>query len=112
MLHIKEKKKTIHVSLRKISRINTLIADSIKAELTEIVAAPGRTFIFSMQGITFIDSNGFEAILYIVKRSRESGSNFKICDVSEEVYELIKLMKLNVVFEINPEQYFEKTPIV
>ena len=107
MLHIKQKKKTFYVSLRKISRINTLIADSIRDELTEIVSVPGRTVIFSMHGVNFIDSNGFEAILEIVKQSRESGSVFKISDVSEEVYELIKLMKLNVVFEINPEHHHQ-----
>ncbi len=105
MLQIKQKKKTFQVSLRKTSRINTLIADTIREELTGIVSVPGRTVIFSMQGIKFIDSNGFEAILTIVKRSQDSGSIFKICDVSEEVYELIKLMKLNVVFEIFPEHH-------
>ena len=105
MLQIKQKKKTFHVSLRKVSRINTLIADSLKDELTELVSVPNRTVIFSMHGVKFIDSNGFEAIMTIVKRSRESGSVFKMCDVSEEVYELIKLMKLNVVFEINPEHH-------
>ena len=107
MLHIKQKKETFHVSLRKTTRINTLIADAIKDELTDIVSVPGRTIIFSMHGIRFIDSNGFEAILTIVKRSRDSESIFKICDVSEEVYELIKLMKLNVVFEINPEHHHQ-----
>jgi anti-anti-sigma factor len=111
MLQIKQKKKTFHVSLRKVSRINTLIADTIRDELTEIVSVSGRTIIFSMQDVRFIDSNGFEAILTIVKRSRESGSIFKICDVSEEVYELIKLMKLNVVFEINPENHYQTTPV-
>jgi len=87
-----------------------LIADAIRDELTEIVSVSGRTIIFSMDGIRFIDSNGFEAILTIVKRSRESDSTFKICDVSEEVYELIKLMKLNVVFEINPEHHHQAIP--
>jgi anti-sigma B factor antagonist len=105
MLQIKQKKETFHVSLSKTSRINTLIADAIRDELTEIVSLPGRTIIFSMQDVKFIDSNGFEAILAIVKRSREAESTFKICDVSEEVYELIKLMKLNVVFEIFPERH-------
>ena len=108
MLQIKQKKQTFHVSLRQISRINTLIADSIWDELTEIVSVPGRTVIFSLLGVRFIDSNGFEVILNIVKRSREAGSTFKISDVSEEVYELIKLMKLNVVFEINPEYHHQK----
>ena len=88
-----------------------MIADAIRDELTEIVSVPGRTIIFSMQGIKFIDSNGFEAILTIVKQSRESESIFKICDVSEEVYELIKLMKLNVVFEINPEHHHHTLPV-
>jgi len=104
MLRIKRENEVFHISLYKISRINTLIADAIRDELSEIVVVPGRTIIFSMEGVKFIDSSGFESILTIVRKSREADCNFKICDVSQEVYELIKLMKLNVVFEINPDK--------
>ena len=40
----------------------------------------------------------------IVEKAGKSGSIFRISDVSQEVYELLKLMKLSIVFEIKPEK--------
>ena len=38
----------------------------------------------------------------VVDQSSKVGSSFRICDVSQEVYELLKLMKLSFEFEIKP----------
>lgn len=92
------------ISFYKIRRVNTLIADSLREELAKIVSKPGREVVLSMDGINFIDSSGFQAIIAIVDQSSRTGSRFRICDVSPEVYELLKLMKLSFVFEINPEK--------
>ena len=40
----------------------------------------------------------------VVNQANKTGSHFRICDVSQEVYELLKLMKLSFVFEISPEK--------
>jgi anti-anti-sigma regulatory factor len=81
------------ISFYRTRRLNTLIAEPLQSELMKIVSKPGREVVLSMEGINFIDSSGFKA-----------GSHFVICDVSQEVYELLKLMKLSFVFEINPEK--------
>jgi anti-sigma B factor antagonist len=90
------------ISFHKTKRLNTLIADPLKQELTKIVSKPGSQVVLSMSGIDFIDSSGFHAIMTVVEQSSRVGSSFRICDVSQEVYELLKLMKLNLVFEIEP----------
>jgi anti-sigma B factor antagonist len=90
------------ISFHKTKRLNTLIADPLKQELTKIVSKPGSQVVLSMAGIDFIDSSGFQAIMAVVNQSSKVGSSFRICDVSQEVYELLKLMKLNLVFEIEP----------
>jgi len=90
------------ISFYKTRRVNTLIANPLREELSHIVSKPGREVVLSMDGINFIDSSGFEAIMTVVDHASESGSRFRICDVSQEVYELLKLMKLSFVFEINP----------
>jgi anti-sigma B factor antagonist len=90
------------ISFYKTKRLNTLIAGPLKEELSKIVSKPGREVVLSMDGINFIDSSGFQAIMAVVDKASKMGSRFRICDVSQEVYELLKLMKLNVVFEISP----------
>lgn len=92
------------ISFHKTHRLNTLIADPLKQELKKIVSKTGREVVLSMNGIDFIDSSGFQAIMDVVEQASKSGSYFRICDVSQEVYELLKLMKLNFVFEIKPEK--------
>ncbi len=107
MLKVKQKGDNYFVSLTKITRINTLIADGLREQLNEIIKHPGRNVVLSLKNIKFIDSSGFEAILSVVKKSKKHNSNFRICDVSEEVYELIKLMKFNILFEISPEKIYD-----
>ena len=88
------------ISFHRTKRLNTLIADPLKEELTKIVSKPGSEVVLSMAGIDFIDSSGFQAIMSVVDQSSKVGSSFRICDVSQEVYELLNLMKLSFVFEI------------
>jgi len=90
------------ISFYKVRRLNTLIADPLQEELSKILSKPGTEVVLSMNGVNFIDSSGFQAIMAVVDRADKAGSRFRICDVSQEVYELLKLMKLSFVFEINP----------
>ena len=92
------------ISFYKITRLNTLIAEPLKEELSKIVSKPGREVVLSLDGIRFIDSSGFQALMAVVRQASKIGSRFRVCDVSQEVYELLRLMKLDFVFEINPEK--------
>jgi len=92
------------ISFYKTQRLNTLIAEPLEAELIKIVSRPGREVVLSMEGINFIDSSGFRAIMAVVDQASKVGSHFRISDVSQDVYELLRLMKLSFVFEINPEK--------
>ena len=102
MLKVRNKNEVYRISFYKTRRVNTLIAESLKDELSQYVSIPGREVILSMEGINFIDSSGFEAIMSVVDSARKHESRFRISDVSQEVYELLKLMKLKIFFEIDP----------
>jgi len=102
MLKLKIEGGVYNISFHKTNRLNSLIAAPLREQLFKIVSKPGREVKLSMKGISFIDSSGFEAILAVVNRASEIGSQFRICNVSGEVYELLKLMKLKVTLEIDP----------
>jgi len=102
MLKVRTKEGVYRISFFKTRRVNTLIADALKEELSQYVSIPGNEVILSMDGIHFIDSSGFEAIISVVETARKNKSIFRISDVSQEVYELLKLMKLKILFEIDP----------
>ena len=102
MLKLKIEDGVYRISFYKVRRLNTLIAEPLREELSKIVSKSGREVVLSMDGINFIDSSGFQAIMSVVEKANNKGSQFRICDVSQEVYELLKLMKLSFVFEISP----------
>ncbi len=102
MLKIRKTGEVYRVSFFKTRRFNTLIADALRDELTQYVSTPGREVILSMEGINFIDSSGFEALMAVVEKAGHNGCRFRLSDVSQEVYELLKLMKLKIFFEIAP----------
>ncbi len=104
MLKLNIEKGVYRISFYKTRRLNTLIADPLQKELIKIVSKPGRDVVLSMDGIHFIDSSGFRSLMAVVDHANRIGSRFRICDVSQEVYELLRLMKLSFVFEINPEK--------
>ena len=112
MLKLRTKKGIHIVSFHKTRRLNTLISEPLREELLKLVSKPGTEVVLSMDGINFIDSSGFETIMAVVERSNRAGSRFRICDVSQEVYELLRLMKLNFVFEIHPVQRKELSGVV
>ena len=101
MLKVRTKGEVYKVSFLKTRRVNTLIADALRDELSQYVSTPGREVVLSLEGINFIDSSGFEAIMTIVDVAKKHKSQFRISDVSQEVYELLKLMKLKIFFEID-----------
>jgi anti-anti-sigma factor len=67
------------ISFHKTKRLNTLIADPLKQELTKIVTKPGSQVVLSMAGIDFIDSSGFQAIMAVVDQASKVGSSFLFC---------------------------------
>ena len=104
MLKLNVEDGVYRISFHQVKRLNTLIAEPLREELTKIVSRPGREVVLSLEGINFIDSSGFQAITEVVDHAAVMSCRFRICDVSQEVYELLKLMKLNFVFEINPQK--------
>ena len=112
MLKLKIDEGVYRISFHKINRLNSYLADSIRPELIEIVSKPGREVILSMKGINFIDSTGLETLMDVVNQAVDFGSRFRICDVSGDMYELLNLMKVRVLFEIDPVKARASIPLV
>lgn len=84
-----------------VNRFNSVISQSVKDELNEILSARGVKLVLDLEGIKFVDSSAFGALISILKTSKETGSTFKICSATADVMELISVMQLDTVFEIH-----------
>ena len=93
----------IVVSLKDTNRFNAPIAEPVKENLIEHFSRPNVNLAFSLDGISFVDSSGFGVFLSALKAASNNYGQFKLCDVSEDVLELFKLLQLHHVFELYDE---------
>ncbi len=89
------------LSFENVSKLNILVAQSLKEEIAQYLNKPGKKIILNLEGIEYIDSSGFGALLSILRNAKNNDSTFKICNISPDVMELVKLLQLHNVFEIH-----------
>jgi len=94
MLKIAKEANVYRVELFQVDRLNTLFSDLVREQLKELVQEPGSTVIFNLAGIRFIDTSGFQVLLRITEHARQNGSEFKLCNLSDDVKELMGLLEL------------------
>lgn len=90
------------IYLNDIARLNALVSGPIKEQASVFYDKPNTNVVLSLKDIKFIDSSGFGMLLFLMKKAKNNYGSFKICDVSSEVMELLKLLQLHTIFEIFP----------
>jgi anti-sigma B factor antagonist len=100
MLKTEKINNVLVVSFNNVNRLNALVSEPIKEELKSFFNKANTKLILNLEGVQFIDSSGFGVFLSVMKVANNNYGNFKICNVSNEVMELFKLLQLHNVFEI------------
>jgi anti-sigma B factor antagonist len=88
------------LSFDNINKLNILIAQSLKEEVAQYLTKTNTKLVLDMKGVEYVDSSGFGALLSILRNAKNNDSQFKICNVSNDVMELVKLLQLHNVFDI------------
>ncbi len=83
-----------------IKKFNALITDEAKKQLNALFDAPNTKLILSLEGIKYVDSSGFGVLLSLMKTANNKYGFLKICDISDDVMELFKLLQLHNIFDI------------
>ncbi|NBC83162.1 MAG: anti-sigma factor antagonist [Bacteroidetes bacterium] len=83
------------------NKFNAVITEPVKEELKSHFQQPETKLVLNLKGIKFVDSSGFGVFLSTMKTANNNSGQFKICNVSDEVYELFKLLQLHNVFSIH-----------
>jgi anti-sigma B factor antagonist len=58
------------------------------------------SFIISMEEFKYMNSTGLNTLVTILTRSRKSGGDTVICNLSPKINELLLITKLNTVFTV------------
>ncbi len=99
MLKIAKEENQYRVELFQVNKLNTLFSELVKQQLIELVEEPGVSVVFNLEGIRFIDSAGFNVLMEVCDRARAAGNQFKLCNITDDVRELIILTELEGRFE-------------
>ena len=99
MLKIAKEHNQYRVELFQVNKLNTLFSGLVRQQLLELVEEPGVSVVFNLDDIHFIDSSGFDVLLEVSQRARDFGSQFKLCNVTDDVQELLVLMELENSFD-------------
>lgn len=98
MLKIAREGKNCRVELFQVKRLNTLFSEIVKQQLQEILVEPETSVVFNLEEIRFIDTAGFEVLQEIAQWAKQHGNQFQLCNVTDDVKELIILLELEGAF--------------
>lgn len=101
MIKIDQSEKSYLASFNNISKLNILNFKDIELQLLPLVSQSDSTLILDFAGMKFIDSSGFETLLSLHKVAKTNNSNLKLKNLSDELIELVNLVKLDTVFQLS-----------
>jgi anti-anti-sigma factor len=101
MLSVSRINNSYTASFQNTNRFNVIIANNVKEKLKSLVQSPENHVTLNFEGISFIDSNGFDALVEVMNIANNHNAYFNINNISDEVMELFQLMKLDSTLNIS-----------
>ncbi|MCU0959052.1 MAG: STAS domain-containing protein [Pirellulaceae bacterium] len=77
-----------------IQRIGTALVEAADAAGSE------KRMVLNFRGVNFMSSAMIGKLVLLNKKCKKDGINLKLCEISGNVQEVFKIMKLNKVFDI------------
>ncbi len=87
-------------------------ADTLKRELIQLFEEGNKYVILNFSNLEFIDSTGFGSLIMVYNFANDSYSKLILCGFSQETMELVKITKLDQVFEVYPDTGMAKSSII
>ncbi len=75
-------------------------SDQAKIKLNEIVDNGCSNLILDFKNVSFIDSTGFGSLVTVFNHAKNSKTNLVFCNISSQTQTLLKITRLDQVFEI------------
>lgn len=76
--------------------------ETIKSELNPLFSAHGSHLILDLQSIDFIDSSAIGCLISLAKSARCCNGTFQLCNLKENVMEVMELLHLPMILDIKP----------
>lgn len=86
-----------------LKRFTLAVTEEVKTELKPILSQKGTRLIFNFKNIEFIDSSGIGCIISLVKTAKSNQAEIKLCNLSNEVMEVMELLHLPMILDIEKD---------
>lgn len=83
------------------NRINALISDELREEISKIFDNSNSKVIIDLKGIEYIDSSGFSSFLSIMRTARNNYGVLKFTNPEPAVLSLFHTLHLHTIFQIH-----------
>ncbi len=100
MINLEKVNDVFIISLEKDTKLNVAISQKFKQDVTKLIDQPEMKVVISLANIDYIDSSGFGSLLSVLRACKNTNTQLKLCCISPEVMELVKLLQLHSVFDI------------
>jgi anti-anti-sigma factor len=95
-----EKKDRIDIVSFSVNKINALIVDEIRDQISKVFDTSNSRVIINLSGVHYIDSSGFGCFLQIMKTARNNYGILKFAQPEPAIMELFHTLHLHTVFQI------------
>jgi anti-sigma B factor antagonist len=95
-----EKRNKIDIISFSADRINALITDEIRIEISKLFEISNSKVIINLKGVEYIDSSGFSCFLSIMRTARNNYGVLKFTNPEPPVMELFHTLHLHTIFQI------------
>lgn len=95
-----ERRDKIDIVNFEIDKINALITDDLKEEISKLFTAGNSKVILNLKGVQYIDSSGFGCLLSILKNARNNYCTLKLAGAEPAVTQILQTLHLHTIFEI------------
>lgn len=92
------------VNVQLVGNIDEKGAEEIKRRFMEIDLSSIKDVVFDFSGVTFIGSAGIGKLLLFYKNVAANGGQISINNMSQDIYTMFKVVKLDKIFKISPVQ--------
>lgn len=100
MFNFRIQEQSVIASLEGTRRINSMISEMVKKEIIDFIEKSGKQVVLDLNGVSFIDSQGFSALKAIAELARANEQLFSLADLTDDVIELVDLVGMKDSFSI------------
>jgi len=100
MINVQKLNDVLVVALENDNKLNAAVSQKFKIEMAKLIDSPGMKIVINLEGVDYIDSSGFGALLSVLRTVKSNNAQLKLCNIVPDVMELVKLLQLQTVFDI------------